>query len=490
MEQWLKQAELLAAPDEEECRSPIPTGNVGNGEIPPLPRSGSQRLVERRVMELADLLGSRLGMDRRRFLRTGCGMAAAFMAMNSVHGPLFAVSPAEAADPAAALEREQALARQFIFDVQTHFVSDDYPGVGLLRLRKGARKWNPALQGEKLSPEKIRYGNYVKELFLDSDTTLALLSSAPSDDPQRWFLNNDELAQARREVNDKAGSKRLFSHALVTPGQPGWLEELDRAIAELKPDSWKGYTVGAPSTFSRWPWRLDDEKLVYPAYERMVKAGIVNVCIHKGLIHPAVRGVPASRWRHGKVDDLGRAARDWPQLNFIIYHSAIRYLGEPGRGELSLFERNGEIPWVSELARTPEKYGVKNVYGELGSVFAATAVSNPRYCAAILGTLVKGLGPDHVLWGTDSVWYGSPQWQIEALRRLEIPAELQKRLGFAPLGPADGEVKSAIFGGNAARLYNLKVPDGRAGRDKLALLRERYRAAGGERSNRTYGVTG
>ena len=34
--------------------------------------------------------------------------------------------------------------------------------------------------------------------------------------------------------------------------------------------------------------------------------------------------------------------------------------------------------------------------------------SHPLYCAAILGSLVKGLEADHVVWGTDSVWYGSP----------------------------------------------------------------------------------
>jgi predicted TIM-barrel fold metal-dependent hydrolase len=222
----------------------------------------------------------------------------------------------------------------------------------------------------------------------------------------------------------------------------------------------------------------------------MVKSGIVNVCIHKGLIHPALPAVPGSRWRYGNVDDLGKAARDWPQLNFIIYHSAIKYLGEPGKRELSLLEKKGDIPWVSDLARIPEKYGVKNVYGELGSVFAASAVSNPRYCAAILGTLVKGLGPAHILWGTDSVWYGSPQWQVEALRRLEIPEELRKKMGFGPLGPADGAVKRGIFGGNAARLYNLKNGEDGGRDDRLALLRERHRSEATPRSNRTYDFAG
>ena len=62
------------------------------------------------------------------------------------------------------------------------------------------------------------------------------------------------------------------------------------------------------------------------------------------------------------------------------------------------------------------------------------AIAKPRFAAALIGTLVKGLGADHVFWGTDSVWYGSPQWQIEAMRRLEIPDDMAKKHGFAPSG--------------------------------------------------------
>ena len=62
-----------------------------------------------------------------------------------------------------------------------------------------------------------------------------------------------------------------------------------------------------------------------------------------------------------------------------------------------------------------------------------------------------------MFWGTDFVFYGSPQWQIEALRRLEIPEDMQKKHGFAPLGAADGSVKSAIFGFNGARHYHLDL---------------------------------
>ena len=469
MKEWLELAEKNRK--EQEERLPVPVGRLFNGEVPAQNLDEGQRLLGKRIQQMADVFASRLRMDRREFLATSRGLATAFLALNAIHGPLFAVSVAEAADPDQGLQRPRA--GQFIFDVQTHFVSDTYTGKSLLRLRKSARQWNPALKGEETTLEKIRYGTFARELFLESDTTLALLSSAPNDQAAKWFLSNNEIFRTRESFNDKAGSKRLFSHALFTPGMPGWLDEMDRAISELSPDSWKGYTVGAPSTLSKFPWRLDDEKLVYPAYEKMVKAGINNVCIHKGLIQSAVKVVPGSNWRYGRVDDVGKAARDWPQLNFIIYHSGIETLGAPSKKARRLFEEKGAIPWVSELAAIPEKYRVKNVYGELGSVFAASALPDPHYCAAILGTLIKGLGADHVLWGTDSIWYGSPQWQIEAFRRIEIPEKLIKKWGFAPLGRADGQVKNAIFGGNAGLLYNLPAKAERP-LDQVSLLQQSY----------------
>jgi predicted TIM-barrel fold metal-dependent hydrolase len=136
---------------------------------------------------------------------------------------------------------------------------------------------------------------------------------------------------------------------------------------------------------------------------------------------------------------------------------------------LRIFEETGEIPWVSDLARIPKEHGVNNVYAELGSVFAVTAVSAPRYCAGILGTLIKGMGEDRVLWGTDSVWYGSPQWQIEALRRLEMPEDLREKFGFSPFGPADGALKQRIFASNATQVYSFATEGLKT--DKLAEMK-------------------
>jgi len=189
------------------------------------------------------------------------------------------------------------------------------------------------------------------------------------------------------------------------------------------------------------------------------------------------------------VDDLPKAAKDWPDINFVIYHSAFRPFLELPDAEAAEFEKSGYIRWASDLAAIPEKLGLTNVYAEIGTAFANSVVTNPRLAAGLLGTLIKEMGVEHVIWGTDSVWYGSPQWQIEALRRLEILIDLQKKHGFAPLGPADGAVKNAIFGRNAAQLYKLdKDFDYEPIQsDTLDKMKAEYQVSGIGRSNVAYG---
>jgi uncharacterized protein len=104
-----------------------------------------------------------------------------------------------------------------------------------------------------------------------------------------------------------------------------------------------------------------------------------------------------------------------------------------------------------------------------------------------MGTMIKGLGADHVCWGTDALWTGAPQWQIEGLRRLEIPEEMQQKYGFKPLGPADGAVKTAIFGRNVARLYNFEQHAMLHRADRFAEIKAAYEQAGPARSNLRYG---
>ena len=228
-------AETLPA-QRNAFRSPIPTQVVSNGEYNPLPQTAEQRRMEGLIKSLADEQAARLKMDRRRFLASSAGLATAFLAMNKVFGPVFAVSEAEAKDPEIAAERAKGLSGQFIFDVQTHFVHDGFDKEGML----GGAKWvvdvgaNPdMLKGMPLSLALFKFENYVREMFLDSDTKVALLSGAPGDDPTWWFLSNDNIRQAVDTINKVAGSRRMLGHFVMTPRYPNWMDEVDRAIATL-----------------------------------------------------------------------------------------------------------------------------------------------------------------------------------------------------------------------------------------------------------------
>ena len=377
-------------------------------------------------------------------------------------------------------------------DVHTHFLRDDTRLEGFVRGREAVGKagWNPALAGKPQTLEDLKYANWFKEVFLDSDTKVALISGSPSEEPRDWFLTNEMKAEARKKVNDWAGSKRALSHAIFTPGWPGWMDRVERDLEQNKPDSFKGYTVGDNTNkdLARHPWRMDDEKLLYPFYERIVKAGVNIVCVHKGLYPPST----AERFPHllpfARVDDVGKAAKDWPQIRFVIYHSAYRWAaGGNAAAGFAQFEQTGRVEWTSDLAEIPARYGVSNVYGDLGQIFAQTTVVEPRLCAALMGILVKGLGVDHVIWGTDAVWTGSPQWQIEALRRLEIPEEMRAKHGFATLGPADGPIKTAIFGANSAKMYNYDIKKAGLEIDRFAALKRDYLARGADPSHLRYG---
>jgi predicted TIM-barrel fold metal-dependent hydrolase len=494
---WLSEREqrLVAGAESAAAATPIPTQIVSNGEYLPPRQSARQKKVEARINELADANARRLGLNRRQFLRTSCGMAAAFVAMNEIYGNVFQVTPAEAREPELAQARAQGLAGQFIFDVQTHFVRDDFDHKELLDLAKFASEhWNPKLKEEGVSSlARYKFQNYVKEVFYDSDTSLALLSGAPFDDATWWLLSNEQIVKARELINGFAGSRRLLAHSVITPRQQGWMDEVDKAIAVYKPDSWKGYTIGDPLNPSKFPWRLDDEKLVYPFYDKAVKSGITTLCIHKGLLPPDYEKAFAGVWEYATVSDLGKAAKDWPQMNFVIYHAALRPAFELPDQAWGEFEKTGRIAWASDLADIPKKFGVTNVYAEIGTAFANSAVAHPKFCAAFLGTLIKGMGADHVLWGSDAVWYGSPQWQIEAMRRLEIPEDMQKKYGFAALGDGNSATKQQIFSGNATRMYKIKLkaaantPMPAFSEDRFAALKKEYTLAANERSNLRYG---
>jgi uncharacterized protein len=470
---------------------PLPSRIVSNGEFTPPPQSRALRHYEARLLDRAQSLSRKIGVSADHLLRQPIGMSLAFESLNASFGPHFSLSQGEADDPTAANSVRAALADQFIFDDQVHFLKEEARPEDFLSLtgliELSAELLNLPSKGN-FSLEQIQFSQFLTDIYLTSDTKLALLSGAPSDGNP--LLSNDQLAAARTAVNQLCGSRRLLCHAILTPGHPGWLAEMDRVHEHLKPDGWKGYTVGEPFSPSHHRYRLDDEALIYPAYARMEQAGVRNFAIHKGLLPENAESVMPGAEPFARVDDLAKAACDWPQINFIIYHCAYRTIPQPTQIEVERFEATGRIDWVSDLAEIPARYGVQNVFADIAAAFAFTVLTHPRMAAGMIGILLNGLGADHVLWGTDSVWYGSPQWQIEALRRLKMPTDLQDRFGFPDLGDADGPIKAAILGRNAARLYGVdpleyKARGVQAGH--VEAIAARYKELGGGPANRAYG---
>src|SRR5947209_2091417 len=402
--------------------SPIPVQSVSSDEFMPGPQTPKQREFEARVKEMGSQMARRLGMSRRRFFQTAAGMATGFLAMNDTYGRLFCVCRAEAATPARADARANKLSKQFIMDMHTHFLR---PGTRIQtfvnqRNAVGKAGWNPALGQKQQTIDDLMFANYLKEIYLDSDTKVACISGAPSEVPEDWFLTNEMKAQARADVNGLSGTRRMLSHAIFTPGYPGWMESMDHAIQDLKPDSFKGYTIGdnTNKNLSKHPWRMDDETLVYPFYDKLLKAGYDKVCVHKGLFPPSVEQQFPHLLAYSDVRDVGKAAKDWPKMTFIIYHGGYRFAGG-GRPEdaWTQFEKTGRIEWVTDLADIPSKYGVTNVYADVGQLFAQTTIADPRVSAAMMGMLVRRLAPDHVVGATDAICTGPAQWLIDALRR-------------------------------------------------------------------------
>jgi len=254
---------------------PLPTRLVSNEEFPPLPQTAAQRAVEDRILAAAGRLAPRLGQSRRDFLRTSGGVATSLLAMNAVFGRFFDVLPVEAADPAAFQERTGA--PLFIFDVQVHYVGAGYdPGdaeslrkgavskQGLLGLRRQARRLNPKLASDQGTLADLSWENFVKEVFLDSETAIGLISTPPGPYPQEAVVPPKEMTHIRDEINRITQSRRMLAHGLITPqlGQAD-LDFMDLQAATLKVDAWKGYTGAPPKGFDRG-WFVDDEKLAYP----------------------------------------------------------------------------------------------------------------------------------------------------------------------------------------------------------------------------------
>jgi uncharacterized protein len=451
-------------------RLPVKLDTTTNGEFAPIPLEPVHRQARHLARERAACGSRRLGLSRRGFLVSTCGAASTLLAMNAAYaaagrnGGFFDI-PMDAAEDLTLAEATVG-GDEFIFDVQGHFVNPE--GAWLRTLAEGARPLSFAPKAQcplADGPEELSYleclgaDEFVKDVFLDSDTDLMVLSFVPST-REGEPLTIEEAAATAGIVERLEGTHRLYLHGRVNPNQAGDLEDMERLAADYPIAAWKTYTQWGPEGRGFW---LDDE--VGLAFIEQARAlGVRNIAIHKGI--------PFGRrsYEHSTCADIGRVARRFPDVNFLVYHSGF----VPGQteGPYDPARSDGVDALVTSVLDNGLGHG-SNVYAELGSTWRFL-MRDPDSAAHTLGKLLKHLGEDNVLWGTDSIWYGSPQDQIQAFRTFRISDELRERHDYPQLTP---EARAKVFGRNALKVYAVEpaLLDRLLPGDAISRQRENYR---------------
>jgi predicted TIM-barrel fold metal-dependent hydrolase len=393
--------------------------------------------------------------------------------------------------------------------------------------------WNPTQLHPDAPPNpgppttiagEFHLGQYINRLYLQAQTSVSIISNANfalftppgstepraakeiSESLQGEILTGWQTSQCRDFINNLAGSTRALAHGQIYPGAGNHADPLfgdytQWQIENMQPDSWKGYNVATAASagpgmlFTRW--RLDDEVIAYPTYEVIARnkhqlkkhPGFFNICVHKGL-SPSPDGNVATNNQpeFGNPDDLVKVCSDWPQFNWIMYHSCFRPSFYSLQALLDIKNQAGAQPptmlrdsdgrvfpnirWTTQFAQIAagkyvrgaeptsnspsSRHRLRNLYAELGTTMASVIITFPTVWAHMIGQLLYYMGEDHIVWGSDSVWYGGPQWQIEAFWRYEIPESIRRRWGYPQLTE---RAKRKILGLNSARLYGLKTGD-------------------------------
>lgn len=470
-------------------RLPLEPGPASNGEYLPAAPSARDRALRRAALAEVERAARRAGIDRRRFLQTSGGVAAVLATYNlaacsggdgrataptsTTVGPSTSSLPVTTTttapggtftvpDPADTVACEHALGGQgeFVFDVHTHHVVPEGPW------RQEAMRIADMIRG--LVPDDCTEADpyrcvdrtaYLYDMFLASDTTMTLLSdvpnSGPSDAPLPWEAKRDtrELADALAG----GGAPRVLLHDVIAPNfgdLQARLAGMEETAATGAVSAFKVYTAWGPG---RQGYALDDPAIGVPVVEKARELGVRVMCAHKGL--PLLE---FDRRFNGPADVVAMAAR-YPDMQFVVYHGAFERETTEGP-----YDPGRAATGVNSFVKALEDHGTgpnANVWADLGTTWREL-VDSPTQAAHALGKLLRWVGPDRVLWGTDAIWYGSPQPQLMAFRAFDISPEFQELYGYPALTP---DLKAKVLGLNAASLFGVDPEATRCGLDPAGL---------------------
>ena len=480
---------------------PIDVLPCSNGEFMPEPPTQAQIDIMRLASEQSENTRRKLGMSRRQFVRTaaayGIGLAAINQVRDLTWGHYSARGDGTPTTAACDLEYPNAqlanLPGEFIFDVQSHHVESDgtwrvtnpvmqafFAGVwsqaGPLGGIPGRRPDGSVRgfgAGEVDPIENLSRFHYMKELYLDSSTTMCVLSAVPSD-PENQPLPLEKAALTVRTVNEMSGSRRCVMHAFVMPnrgslgtgssslGRPPVFQQAEFDAMEENAVKYNEELVGW-KTYPAWGdvpyasgWYFDDDLGLAFCEQVLRVSQKYNVppviATHKGF------ALPAFDQRAASPRDIGPAARQYPGVRFVVYHSGYDSQSDefayPGDDKVNSADRsvNAFVKSLRENRWDATRFipaglahgNVPNVWAEIGSTWRSL-MGDPNSAAHLLGKLITYVGAKRIAWGTDSLWFGSPQSEIVALRSFEMSQQAKEfyNLPFGLEGDVDDPTKNA-----------------------------------------------
>ncbi len=436
--------------DPEGKRLPIKIDTATNAEYCPQPLTASEREANRCAHQLTGQAAKTLRKSRRAFLKTLAGSAATLLAFNQVFarsgqtGGYFSIAREAAYDESAAAHSIGG--NEFIFDIQNHCVDPS----GKWAQGKSGERWMTVLNQVFGQRRKCMTGQFdcysaeqmIKEVFLDSDTDVAVVSAlwgGRDSNPTPM----DYASEARRIAAASGSGHRILIQGGVMPNEPGGLEFMEIQAKEFGIAAWKTYPQWGPNGTGYF---MDDPEYGIPLIEKARDLDVKIICAHRGL------PLSGMHYQYSDPADIARAAKLYPDVTFICYHAGF----EAGIPEGPYRPDNAQ--GVDRLIKAHQENGFRpnagNLYAELGSVWRY-CMSKPDQAAHLMGKLIKHFGAERICWGTDALWYGSPQDQIQAFRSFQISESFQDQYGYSAMTP---QMRRQIFGLNAARIYKLDVP--------------------------------
>lgn len=447
---------------EPPIESVVPFAPCSNGEYTPLPVTEAAVRAQRIWRDIVEVEHRRQGMTRREFARSASGIAASLFAINQVacggdnagasgggsssgstvsgltggssntgsggtRGPgsgdsgsdTFYETGSESTGDQACAEELLYDPDSFVFDVQTHTQSPF------------SDEWGDA------DPPQMAV-DYLKQVFVEGGTTVACISGVPAArDPGEGNLRGREQLKA---ILERIGGDRMRLHCNIDMNLPGEVDFMQMVAEEFPVSAWKVYPYSQP-------WLANDEQ-GGPFIERARSLGVRVIAAHRGI-------TTNGDYTHlGSPRDLVEAASQNEDITFLNYHSGW----EAGNDEAHPYDPNAapeDLRGIDRLVRAVQEFGIPantgNVYAELGSTWHNLR-TDPAQAAHALGKLLLYVGEDRIIYGTDSVFTGTPEGQIAALRAFQIPEEMREMYGYPEI---TDEIRRKILGLNAAPIYGV-----------------------------------